>query len=162
MSTVSRSARFESSRSTGERHFFVTPSDSELAGRESITWREAAAAQLCLLTPVMQNRRILDGYFADAGAEAKPVVETDTVSAVYDYVAAIRLSSVIPHTWLHGFGVPQGARPRQDRAAGGYAPSAGRVGGQSPEVIRELPPRSRAGALRGSGGRAARCRRATR
>ena len=103
-----------------ERYLFLTPADSEFAGRDSITWQEAAAAQLCLLAPVMQNRRILDGYFADAGGEAKPVVETDTISAVYAHVVSMRLSSVIPHTCLHGFGIPQGARvlrlPRPKRS----------------------------------------------
>jgi DNA-binding transcriptional LysR family regulator len=103
-----------------ERYVFLTPTDSEFAGRDSITWREAAATPLCLLTPVMQNRRILDGYFADAGAEATPVVETDTISAVYAHVVTMQLSSVIPHTWLHGFGIPDGARvlplPRPKRS----------------------------------------------
>jgi DNA-binding transcriptional LysR family regulator len=93
-----------------ERYLLLTPADSEFAGRDSVTWREAGAAQLCLLTSAMQNRRILDGYFADAGVEVKPVVETDTISAVYAHVASMGLSSVIPHAWLHGFGVPQGAR----------------------------------------------------
>ncbi|AEF39383.1 LysR family transcriptional regulator [Hoyosella subflava] len=93
-----------------ERYLFLTPQDGEFAGRDSISWAEAASAQLCLLMPVMQNRRILDGFFAEAGAEASPVVETDTVSAIYAHVASMRLSSVIPHAWLHGFGVPEGTR----------------------------------------------------
>lgn len=91
-----------------ERYLFLTPDEGDLAGRESITWAEAAAAPLCLLAPVMQNRRALDGFFAEAGAEARPVVETDTISAIYAHVASMRLSSIIPHTWVHSFGVPQG------------------------------------------------------
>lgn len=93
-----------------ERYFFLTPRDGELAEHDSISWAAAASAPLCLLMPVMQNRRILDGFFAEAGAEACPVVETDTISAIYAHVAAMRLSSVIPHAWLHGFGVPPGMR----------------------------------------------------
>jgi DNA-binding transcriptional LysR family regulator len=93
-----------------ERYLFMTPEEGELAGRESITWAEAAAAPLCLLAPVMQNRRVLDGFFAEAGAEARPVVETDTITAIYAHVAAMRLSSVIPHAWLYSFGVPEGTR----------------------------------------------------
>jgi DNA-binding transcriptional LysR family regulator len=93
-----------------ERYLFLTPSDGDFAGRDSITWAEAASAQLCLLMPVMQNRRILDGFFAEAGVEARPVVETDTISAIYAHVASMQVSSVIPHAWLHGFGLPPGAR----------------------------------------------------
>lgn len=103
-----------------ERYLFLTPDEGELAGRESITWAEAASAQLCLLAPVMQNRRALDGFFAESGAEARPVVETDTISAIYSHVASMRLSSIIPHTWLHSFGVPHGTRvlplPRPKRS----------------------------------------------
>lgn len=93
-----------------ERYLFLTPYDGPFAARGSISWVEAASADLCLLLPVMQNRRILDGYFAEAGAEATPLVETNTVSAIYAHVASMGLSSVIPHAWLHSFGVPDSAR----------------------------------------------------
>ena len=103
-----------------ERYLFVTPVDGPYADHASIGWGEAAAAPLCLLMPVMQNRRILDGHFAEAGATAQPVLETDTVSAIYSHVASLQLSSIIPHAWLHTFGVPEGSRviplPRPQRS----------------------------------------------
>lgn len=103
-----------------ERHVFLTPRDGEFGARDSIGWAEAGTAPLCLLTPVMQNRRILDGHFAEVGVTASPVVETDTVSAVYAHIESMRLSSVIPHAWLHSFGVPEGTRvmplPRPERS----------------------------------------------
>ncbi len=103
-----------------ERYLFLTPVDGELSGRNSLTWSEAATSRLCLLTPIIQNRRILDGYFAEAGAKASPIVECDTISAVYAHLSAMNLSSVIPHTWLHSFGVPPDLRvlplPRPRRA----------------------------------------------
>jgi DNA-binding transcriptional LysR family regulator len=107
-----------------ERYMFLTLRGGDFAGRESISWADAAAAPLCLLTPVMQNRRILDGYFAEAGVKAEPVIETDTVSAIYAHVVSMRLCSVIPHAWLHGFGLPDGAsviplpRPRRSSHVG--------------------------------------------
>ncbi|MEU6574806.1 LysR family transcriptional regulator [Streptomyces sp. NPDC046805] len=103
-----------------ERYLFLTPQDGEFAGQDSISWAQAATAPLCLLTQVMQNRRILDGYFAEAGAAVNPVVEADTVQAMYAHIASMRLSSVIPHAWLHSFGVPDGTRllvlPRPTRS----------------------------------------------
>lgn len=103
-----------------ERYLFLTPSEGELAGRTSMTWAEAASAPLCLLAPVMQNRRVLDGIFAEDGAEARPVVETDNIEAIYAHVASMRLSSIIPHAWLHSFGVPPGMQvlplPRPKRS----------------------------------------------
>ncbi len=93
-----------------ERYLFLTPADGEFGARETISWADAARAPLCLLTPVMQNRRILDGHFAEVGARAEPVVETDTVSAIYAHLESMGLSSVIPHAWLHSFDIPRGAR----------------------------------------------------
>jgi DNA-binding transcriptional LysR family regulator len=103
-----------------ERYLFLTPRSNGFTERDSIAWVEAASASLCLLTPAMQNRRILDGHFAAAGVEATPVVETDTVSAIYAHVASMGLSSIIPHAWLHSIDVPDGARvlplPRPKRS----------------------------------------------
>lgn len=93
-----------------ERYLFLTPTDGPHGERDTITWAEAATTPLCLLLPVMQNRRIIDGHFAEAGAEARAVVETDTVSAIYAHVVSMGLSTVIPHAWLHGFGIPEGTR----------------------------------------------------
>ncbi|MER5647544.1 LysR family transcriptional regulator [Streptosporangium sp. NPDC002524] len=93
-----------------ERYLLLTPDDGELAGRDVARWAEVAALPLCLLSPRMRNRRILDAVFAASGAVAVPAVETDTVSALFAHVATHRWSSVIAHAWLHMFGVPDGMR----------------------------------------------------
>jgi len=74
------------------------------------SWAQAAAQPLCLLSPRMRNRRIIDECFAAAGATASPAVESDTVSGLYAHLVAGRWSSVISHAWLHMFGVPEGMR----------------------------------------------------
>ena len=109
-----------------ERYLLLTPDDGALAGRESVGWAEVASLPLCLLTPRMRNRRILDGLFAADGSVAKPSIETDTVSALYAHVATHRWSSVIAHAWLHMFGTPPGMRvvPLETR---GPAPQIGLV-----------------------------------
>jgi predicted aminopeptidase len=63
-----------------------------------------------MLSSVMQNRRIIDRNFAEAGVTVTPSVEADTVSAIYAHVGTKRWSSVIAHAWLHVFGVPEGLR----------------------------------------------------
>ena len=51
-----------------ERYFLVTSSQGgTLADRDSVTWSEAARQSLCLLTPDMQNRRIVNTCFREAG-----------------------------------------------------------------------------------------------
>ena len=46
-----------------ERYILLTAATGPLAKRKTLRWAEAAAVPLCLLTPDMKNRRILDGIF---------------------------------------------------------------------------------------------------
>lgn len=93
-----------------ERYLFLTPVHGEYGARTTVSWADAATARLCLLLPVMQNRRIVDRNFAEAGATVEPVLETDTVSALYSHITSMGLSSIIPHAWLHAFGLPADTR----------------------------------------------------
>ena len=49
-----------------ERYCLFVPEGHTMAERETITWREAAELPLGLLTPNMQNRRIIDRAFRSA------------------------------------------------------------------------------------------------
>ncbi|MDX6240858.1 MAG: hypothetical protein QOG10_5678 [Kribbellaceae bacterium] len=93
-----------------ERYLLLTPDDGKLANQPVAGWAEVASLPLCLLSPRMRNRRIMDGYFADDGATATPAIESDTVSGLYSHLRGGRWSSVISHAWLHMFGVPEGMR----------------------------------------------------
>jgi DNA-binding transcriptional LysR family regulator len=85
----------------GERYLLLTPADARFDGRAEVTWLEAARLPLCLLTPNMQHRRIIDSLFV-AGNAGKPrvSVETDSMVALFAYVRSGSWSSVIPHTFL--------------------------------------------------------------
>jgi DNA-binding transcriptional LysR family regulator len=91
-----------------ERYLLLTPADGPAAGRPEVRWGEVAALPLCLLSPRMRNRRIMDEYFAAEGATALPAIETDSVAGLYAHLQGGRWSSVISHAWLHMFGVPGG------------------------------------------------------
>ena len=53
-----------------ERYRLLTSADAPLGNRDSVTWAEVAQVPLCLLTPDMQNRRIIDGLLRGAGGDA--------------------------------------------------------------------------------------------
>jgi hypothetical protein len=55
---------------------------------------------LCLLTPTMQNRRIIDAAFRRAGVSARVQSETDSILTFYTYVRYAGLFRVIPHSFL--------------------------------------------------------------
>ncbi len=91
-----------------EGYVFIAPSESRWAESESISWEAAAEAPLCLLSPDMQNRRIVDRNFAEAGAQAQPVVETNSISTLHAHVREGRLCAVLADSWLQAYSVPEG------------------------------------------------------
>ena len=92
-----------------ERYVLLCAVDGPFAGRSTVDWAEAATVPLCLLTPDMQNRRILNDNFAAAGAVATPTVETNSISTLCSHVRR-GWSSVMAHAWLSLFGVPEAMR----------------------------------------------------
>jgi len=93
-----------------EEYLFLTPETSPFADLPSLTWREAAAAPLCLLTPDMQNRRIVDGVFRSVGATPKPAVETNSIFNLVSHASAGQWSSIVPRQLLQFFGIPANTR----------------------------------------------------
>lgn len=63
---------------------------------EPMAWRDAAALPLCLLTPDMHNRSVVDAAFAKAGKPVQPVIETNSILTLALSVVAGRVSSVLP------------------------------------------------------------------
>lgn len=89
-----------------EHYLLLTPGGGPLEGRSSASWAEAAKLPLCLLTPDMQNRRILDTQFAAEGTSASPRLETDSLSVLNGHVRTGRWSTVVPQSWLRVFVLP--------------------------------------------------------
>ncbi|TGB15849.1 LysR family transcriptional regulator [Streptomyces sp. MZ04] len=104
------SENFQSVPLYQERYVLLTNVADGLAHQPTATWADASRLPLCLLTGAMQGRRVLDEVFAEAGVRPAPRVETDSVAALFAHVRTGRWASIVPHTWLHVFGVPHGMR----------------------------------------------------
>jgi len=91
-----------------EHYILLTPAQGPFARRDSVTWAEAAAVPLCLLSPDMQNRRIVDRIFQSVGKAPQPRLETNSIVTLCLHVSAGQLSSVMPHTLLDMPGLPGG------------------------------------------------------
>jgi DNA-binding transcriptional LysR family regulator len=59
-------------------------------------WREAAALPLCLMSPEMYNRHILDGAFGQAGMRVRPVMETNSVLSLALAAVSGTVSCIMP------------------------------------------------------------------
>jgi DNA-binding transcriptional LysR family regulator len=79
-----------------ERYRLLTSADSELGDRDQVTWAEVAQVPLCLLTPDMQNRRIIDGILRRAGTEPSPTLESNSMIVLFSHVRTGRWASIMP------------------------------------------------------------------
>jgi DNA-binding transcriptional LysR family regulator len=61
-----------------------------------LRWLEAAALPLCMLSPEMHNRVILDRVFSGLGLAVRPALETNSVTALLAAVQAGPLAAVLP------------------------------------------------------------------
>ena len=87
-----------------ERYCLLVRADHELADTASVTWAEAARQPLCLLTPDMQNRRIIDRAFRAANCAPVPRLETNSVINLCANVRLMGLASIIPEYFLDVIG----------------------------------------------------------
>jgi DNA-binding transcriptional LysR family regulator len=79
-----------------ERYRLLTSADAPLGNRDKVTWAEVAQVPLCLLTPDMQNRRIIDRLLEGAGGAARPTLESDSMILLFSHVRTGRWASVMP------------------------------------------------------------------
>ena len=79
-----------------ERYRLLTSADAPLGNRTTVTWAEVAQLPLCLLTPDMQNRRIIDRLLKSAGGESRPTLESDSMILLFSHVHTGRWASVMP------------------------------------------------------------------
>jgi DNA-binding transcriptional LysR family regulator len=95
-----------------ERYELAAPADHPVMQQDEVPWSEAATLPLCALTTTMRNRRIIDANMASDGVQFRPVVEADTVGAIYAHLKTLRFGSVVAHTWQQAFGIPDGLATR--------------------------------------------------
>ena len=79
-----------------ERYCLFVPDGHVLAGRTSVSWKEAADLPLGLLTANMQNRRIIDRAFLSANCHPTPALETNSIINLCSNVRLMGLASIMP------------------------------------------------------------------
>jgi DNA-binding transcriptional LysR family regulator len=79
-----------------ERYLLLTSPDAPLGDREKVTWAEVAKVPLCLLTPDMQNRRILEDLLRSAGGDPQPTLESNSVVVLFAHVRTGRWATIMP------------------------------------------------------------------
>jgi DNA-binding transcriptional LysR family regulator len=79
-----------------EHYHLVTAAESPLGDRAAVSWAEVGGIPLCLLTPDMQNRRIIDRFLRSAGCEPAPTLESNSMIVLFAHVRTGRWASIMP------------------------------------------------------------------
>jgi DNA-binding transcriptional LysR family regulator len=87
-----------------ERYQLITATGNPLSDRDKVTWAEVAELPLCLLTPDMQNRRIIDQHLAEAGVTARPTLESNSMIVLFSHIRTGKWSSIMPLNLAETFG----------------------------------------------------------
>jgi DNA-binding transcriptional LysR family regulator len=79
-----------------ESYRLLVARDTPLGERTAVDWAEVATVKLSLLTDDMQNRRIIDRRLRQAGADIRPVLESNSMIVLMSHVRTGRWASVLP------------------------------------------------------------------
>jgi DNA-binding transcriptional LysR family regulator len=93
-----------------ERYRLLTSPDAPLGDREKVTWAEVGELPLCLLTPDMQNRRIIDRLLQAAGSTPSPTLESDSIIVLFAHVRTGKWASIMPARLAATLGLPETIR----------------------------------------------------
>jgi DNA-binding transcriptional LysR family regulator len=93
-----------------EEYRLLTSPSGELGNRDSVTWAEVGKVPLCLLTPDMQNRRIIDSLLRSAGQEPSPTLESNSMIVLFAHVRTGKWASIMPAKLAETLGLTDNVR----------------------------------------------------
>jgi DNA-binding transcriptional LysR family regulator len=93
-----------------EEYRLLASPDSPLGDRDSVTWAEVGKVPLCLLTPDMQNRRIIEELLRSAGVEVAPTMESNSIVVLFAHVRTGRWATVMPAKLAEVLGLTETVR----------------------------------------------------
>jgi DNA-binding transcriptional LysR family regulator len=78
-----------------ESYRLLTAADAPLGDHTRVTWAELSQLPLCLPTPNLQNRRIVDELLKTAAGESQTLLESDSMILLYAHVRTGRWASIM-------------------------------------------------------------------
>ena len=93
-----------------EEYRLLTARDGVFGDRDQVTWAEVGRVPLCLLTPDMQNRRIIDALLRGVGVEPAPTLESNSMIVLFAHVRTGKWSSIMPAKLAETLGLTDSVR----------------------------------------------------
>ncbi|MGH6840853.1 MAG: LysR substrate-binding domain-containing protein, partial [Methylocella sp.] len=91
-----------------EQYRLLTSTGSPLAERKEVTWADVSRVPLCLLTPDMQNRRIIDRLLANSAVP--PPIESNSMVVLFSHVRSGGGACIVPEKLANLLGVREPLR----------------------------------------------------
>ncbi|TFD67439.1 LysR family transcriptional regulator [Cryobacterium sp. Hb1] len=66
----------------------------------TMTWRQASALPLAVLTTEMRSRQVIDDAFSQNQIRMEPQVETDSIASLHAHMKTGQWASIVPHSWV--------------------------------------------------------------
>jgi DNA-binding transcriptional LysR family regulator len=93
-----------------EEYRLLISAGGALGDRDRVTWAEVGKIPLCLLTPDMQNRRIIDSLLRSAGADPSPTLESNSMIVLFAHVRTGRWATIMPAKLADTLGLTDSVR----------------------------------------------------
>lgn len=93
-----------------EEYRLLTSPHGALGNRNEVTWAEVGQVPLCLLTPTMQNRRIIDKLLRGSGVEPAPTLESNSMIVLFAHVRTGQWASIMPAKLAETLGLTDNVR----------------------------------------------------
>ncbi len=93
-----------------ERYQLITAVGNPYSDARTVSWAEVSQLPLCLLTPDMQNRRIIDLHLSEAGVQVRPTLESNSMIVLFSHIRTGKWSSIMPLNLAETFGFAEPIR----------------------------------------------------
>ena len=93
-----------------EEYRLIISADMKLGDRDKVTWAEVGQIPLCLLTPDMQNRRIIDGLLKASGVDPSPTLQSNSMILLFSHVRTGQWASIMPQRLADTLGLTDRVR----------------------------------------------------
>lgn len=88
----------------------LLPDNDWLRKKKTATWKEAAKLPLCLLSPTMHERKLMDEAFEQAGCKPRPKLESNSILQLAFHVMSGDVATVVPQHFSRTNSVFHGTR----------------------------------------------------
>jgi len=82
-----------------DRLSLLLPDNDWLDEKPTVTWEDAATLPLCLLSPFMHERGIMDDAFSEANCEPRPKMESNSIFQLAFHVMSGDVATIVPENF---------------------------------------------------------------